>query len=162
MDLLQPKQRANTRSSTASKSTELLHSKLNSVVSSDSETEPESEYETGSDDEISAKNKHAKRKESISEIEVTSSQESFNRKNVNNSDFDNPANSQFDPNYSGGSMYSTPRKQQSSTTTPTQHDSSLADTSSLHGFDNIMDLQQVMDKKVNSYRISEMHSWTQR
>ena len=40
MDLLQPKQRPNTRSSTASKSTELLHSKLNSVDSSDSETEP--------------------------------------------------------------------------------------------------------------------------
>jgi len=147
MDLLQPKQRPNTRSSTASKSTELLHSKLNSVVSSDSETEPESEYETGSDDEISAKSNHTKRKESISEIEVTSSQESFNRKNVNNSDFDNPANSQFDPNYSGGSMYSTPRKQRSSTTTPTQHDSSLADTSSPHGLDYTMDWQKAMDKK---------------
>jgi uncharacterized protein (UPF0335 family) len=146
MDLLQPNERANTRSSSALKSTELLKSKLDSVDSSDSE----SDVESGSEEEISEKkSNHSIRKGSISEIEVSSSQESFNRKNVNNSVFDNPENSQFDPNYSGGSMYSTPRKQQSSPTTTSQHESSLADSSSFQGFDYIMERQKVMENKSN-------------
>ena len=146
MDLLQPNERANTRSSSASKSTELLQSKLNSVDSSDSE----SDVETDNEEESSEKKSNpSKSKGSISEIDLSSSQESFNRKYVNNSNFDNPANSQFDPNYSGGSMYSTPRKQQASPTTSSQHESSLADTSSLLGFDYIMERQRVMENKSN-------------